>query len=137
MKDRARGFLLAGIIITAIFASHLISDLIQVYKGAKNIWWTPKTMMLSLDDTENEFRIFISGKPLSRHLEEGLFAKDNEGKTYRVVAEDVGVRLNNWCNRKVSMLQKALWSAFGAGFGIALLIAGLNLKFFLKKKTNE
>jgi hypothetical protein len=135
MKDRIRGIMLAGIIITFIFASHMIADLFQIYKGDKNIWWTHRDMRMSLGEASANFELYISGKSLQRHLSEGtLFAKDNQDQTYKVVAKDVTARMNNWYRRKASLLEKTLWSSFCAGVGIAFLIAGLVMRYTVKER---
>ena len=131
MGDRAKGILIGGIIMSCVFVSILASDLINIYKGNKDIWWTPASMMLSLSDVKDKFEIYISGRPMADYIENGaLLAEDKEGKQYKVVSRDMGFRVNNWDKQKLSILEKALFSAFGAGIGIALLIVGVYLKRF-------
>ncbi len=135
MQGRIRGLLIAGLIISAVFVSHLVISLIQVYGANKNIWWTPKSMMLSFKEIEGKLEIYINDKPFKRYLEEGgLLIKDNSGDTHQIEAKNIGIRLNNWPSIKSVFLERVVRNAFGAGLGLAFLISGLYLHFSLKKR---
>ncbi len=129
MKEKIKGIILCGLISISIFASFLITDLFKVYKGDKNIWWNPRSMMLSLEETRDNFEIFIGGKLFRNHIkEEQLYVHLDKDEKYMVVPKDVGVRINHWYKQKASMLEGLLWNAFGTGFGLACLIVGLALR---------
>lgn len=137
MKDTSKGLLIGGIIFCCIFGSSLLADMGSLNKGDRNIWWTHKDMMLLLPAVKDKVEIYISGKPLAGLVERGsLFARTSAGDQYKVAIKDIGIRVNNWDKQRVSLLKKALVSAFGLGAGIALLIAGLYLKFSGKQGSH-
>jgi len=72
-------------------------------------------MQLPIEDSKGKFELFISGKPLQKHLADGsLFVLDSKGEQYRVVSKDVTIRLNNWNKIKSSILEKCnnKWCCF-------------------------
>ncbi|HOU35885.1 MAG TPA: hypothetical protein PLJ26_00530 [Candidatus Omnitrophota bacterium] len=137
MKDTATGLLIGGIIFCCIFGASLLADMGSLNKGDRNIWWTHKDMMLSLPAVKDKVEIYISGKPLAGLVDRGsLVARTSAGDQYKVASRDIGIRLNNWDRQRVSLLKKALVSAFGFGAGIALLVAGLYMKFSVKQGSH-
>lgn len=138
MQEKARGFLIAGLIGCCVFGSSLAADMVYLFKGDKNIWWTNKNMMLPLAKAKDTVEIYINGRHLAGLVEEGaLFVRDRAGQAYRVVDRDIGFRVNNWNDRKASLLQKAVVGAFGFGLGLSLLIAGLYLKLSQKNPPSQ
>lgn len=115
-----------GLMGCFIFGTNLAINLIEAFYGNVNIWWTPKQMMRSLDETKNHFEIFISGQPLTAIIGKGdLAAIDRQGNQYRVVSKDVGVRLNNWPARQSSLLKFSIIHAFISGMCVALTGLGV------------
>ena len=138
MKKKLNGFLLIGIIGLAVFGTQLITNLISAFAANKNIWWTPKTMQLTLEESKNNFEIFIMGEPLQKHFNNGsLCIIDADGKQYHLFAKDIGVRLNNWKSHQVSILKNALINSFVTGIGVTCLIIGLWKLRFKKEKPLE
>lgn len=124
-----------GVLGIFIFGSYLAANVLEVFYGNADIWWTPKTMMRNLDETKNDFQMFISGRPLAGLIEKGaLSALDDQGNSYQVAAKDVGVRLNNWPSRQTSLLKFALVHAFLTGVSLSLTGVGIGQVF---RRRNE
>lgn len=136
MNKKLNGLVLFGLICFFIFGSSLISDIYRSFWGNKNIWWTPASMQLSLEESRNNFELLINGKLIRQHIKDSsLYAIDSEGKLYKLVSKDFGVRLNNWKKQQASILMKGLVSAFGTGAGLTCFFIGLWIQKRDKKKN--
>ncbi|MCX8043292.1 MAG: hypothetical protein N3B18_04110 [Desulfobacterota bacterium] len=134
MKNGLNALLSFGITGLFIFGSIFASQMAQIFWTNKDIWWTPMDKMLPLDKTKTQFVLFISGKSLNEHLAAGtLYVHDNNSAPYRIVAQDIGVCLNNWHAVKDTMLTSALFTAFCTGASLACLIIGF---FVLRRKPS-
>ena len=136
MKRKINGLLVIGLTATIFFGSFFTGEYLQITRGDKDIWWTPMSMALPLDQSRTEFELFIKNEILQKHIEKGalLIVGDN-GKSVKVKAGDVNVRLNNWHKVKTEKLQYAILTVFFLGASIALLIIGL-IQFIKTKKIN-
>ncbi|MBD3336503.1 MAG: hypothetical protein GF355_13405 [Candidatus Eisenbacteria bacterium] len=120
-----KALLLIGIIGTSVFGAHTGAQYGRAVWGDRDIWWTPRSLAVDLDETQDEFRLLVSGDLLQEHLRRGsLQATDAQGETYRVVAGDISVRLNNWDEVRASWFQSAVFSAFMLGAAVACLVLG-------------
>ncbi|MBN1493466.1 MAG: hypothetical protein JW938_04900 [Candidatus Omnitrophica bacterium] len=129
MKEKVRGVVIAGLIMSCVFASFLIGNLFSAYKGKTDIWWTPKTMMLSLERAKERVEVYVGGTLLSEQARKGMVTvSDESGGQYTVYEKNIGVRVNNWDGQKAALLERALLNAFGAGAGLSLLLVGLFLR---------
>lgn len=134
MKSNWNPFLLIGLIGLITAGSSLFVSMYRVFWGPDDIYWTPRNMMLSLEDTKGEFQLFIAGNPLKDIISEGrLMGLDSEGRSFNVVDRDIGVRLNNWDKARVTTLKISLLTSFMTGLAIAFLIAGI-VQFYSQKK---
>ena len=126
MKNTWKRFLLIGMIGIFTCGSQFAVKYGQAIWGNQDIWWTPMQMALPLDDTKNEFAIFISGEPLQKHVDRGsLSTTDNSGKPFRVASGDIKVRINNWHKTKTSLLHGSVYPALALGSCITLFGIGL------------
>jgi len=126
MSRNINPLLLIGIIGVTVFGSHFGAQFGRAVWGNQDIWWTPKSMALTLDETKDSFQVLIGGEPLARRLEAGaLLAVGPQGERYKIVPGDIGVRLNNWPRVKASFLNAAVCSAFMLGVSFACLVLGL------------
>lgn len=126
MKNRMNALLLIGIIGMAVIGSHFGVTYGRAVWGNKDIWWTPMSLALPLEDTSQDFRLFIGGEPLLEHVERGtLTARDANGQPYQVSSEDIRVRLNNWLDVKADFLHSAVFSGILLGISLTCLILGL------------
>lgn len=131
---RFNAWLLAGIIGVSLFGSQFGVYYGRAVWGSTDIYWTPKTMALPVNDTRQEFELFLNDELLQDHLERGsLSATDLNGQSSRVVPDDIVVRLNNWQKTKVSLLHGAVFMALLLGvslmsvlLGVTQMIAGNN-----------
>ena len=93
-------------------------------------------MRLPVEDTRDNFELYIGGEPLRKHLSNStLFAVDKNGKQYPIVSKDITVRLNNWDKIKASILRHTTMSGFAFGVAITLLVIGLIQVFHHGKKS--
>jgi hypothetical protein len=126
MKKQINALIVIGIIGTAIFGANFAAKYTQANWGNKDIWWTPMSMALPLNETQQEFELYIKGELLQKHLEAGaLSVADKTGKSLLVGSDDIKIRLNNWNKMKSSMLNSAAISAFSLGISLAVLILGV------------
>jgi hypothetical protein len=117
MKRRINEMLAVGLTGTFIFGMIFASNFMDAHWGNKNIWWTHVAKALPLEQTKENFQLYIGGRLLQRHLEQGtLLAVAQTGKPYKVVSKDVRVRLNNWNEIKAQRLNNAVITAFFWGF---------------------
>ena len=125
-KTRLNALLIIGIIGSFTCGGNLAVQLFRAFGENQDIWWTARTMPLTIDETEESFELSISGKTIQKHVSEGtLLAADTEGNQRPVVSGDISVRLNNWNKVRASILTNALYSAVLFGASITMLIVGL------------
>ena len=134
---KTNALLLIGLIGIFVFGTHFSIFYGKAMFGNKDMWWTPLSLSLSLDETKNDFRLLISGRTLQQHLqEETLFVDDPQDTTYKIVPEDIRVRLNNWNKVKASFLNSSVYAAFMLGISLACLIMGI-AGYFKRKPSKE
>lgn len=136
MKRKINELLVIGLTATIFFGSFFAGEYLQITRGNKDIWWTPMSMALPLDQSRTEFELFIQKEMLQKHIEKGalLIVGDN-GKSVKVKTGDVKVRLNNWHKVKTEKMQYAILTVFFLGASIAVLIIGL-IQFVKTKKID-
>jgi hypothetical protein len=136
MNKRINPFLLIGLIGTLTIGTSFITNVYRAFWGENGIWWTPQAMRLPIDETKDNFELYIGAEPLRKHLSEGtLFLADENGEQHRIVSGDVSVRLNNWDKVKASILTNATISGFAFGVAVALLMVGLIQVFAQKNES--
>jgi hypothetical protein len=132
---RINPLLWIGLIGTLTIGSSFIVDVSRVFWGDHSIWWTPQAMRLAVEETKDNFELYIGGKPLQKHLSDAtLSSVDKNGKQYTIVSKDITVRLNNWDKIKASILTHTTMSGFAFGVAITLLVVGLIQVFHCEKK---
>ena len=135
MNKRISPLLWIGLIGMLTIGTSFVTDVYRAFWGEDRIWWTPQAMSLPIEETRNQFELYIAGEPLRKHLSEGtLFSADKKGEQYRVVPKDISVRLNNWDKVKASILTHTTISGFGFGVSITLLVIGL-IQVLAKKRS--
>jgi hypothetical protein len=135
-NKRINPILWIGLIGTLTIGTSFIADAYRAFWGDQSIWWTPLAMTLPVEETRDNFELYIGGKPLRKHLSDGtLFSVDNNGKQYSIVSKDITVRLNNWDKIKASILGHTTMSGFAFGVAITLLVIGLIQIFHHGKKS--
>ncbi|OQA89596.1 MAG: hypothetical protein BWY26_01655 [Elusimicrobia bacterium ADurb.Bin231] len=135
-KKSFNPILFVGLLGTCIAGTSFIMSMYSVFSGDRGIWWTPMGMKVTLDKTRNEFELYIADESLQQHLDSGvLFLMDNNEKQYRVVSEDIVVRLNNWNKVKADMLLYTTATGCVFGISITLLAVGLFEVLVNRKKV--
>lgn len=130
VNNRINTFFWIGLIGTLLIGTSFITDVYRVFWGDQNIWWTHQAMRLPIDETRDNFELYLGGEPLSKHLSDGtLFSVDKNGKLYPIVFKDITVRLNNWNKVRASILTYTTMSGFAFGVASTLLMIGL-IQFF-------
>jgi hypothetical protein len=125
-----------GLTGTIILGTIFFADLYRAFWGDRTIWWTHQAMKVPVEETKDNFELFIAGRLLQKHLADGtLLGVDNDGKQYPIVAKDVTVRLNNWDKIKATILGHTTMSGFGFGVALTLLVMGL-IQFFGRRKNS-
>lgn len=125
-KIRLNTLAMFGVTGMFIFGSIFAGQIIQIVWGNKDIWWTPTTQKLPFEKTTPRMELYIGGKTLRQHLDNGtLLGIDDTGKHYRIVESDIEARFNTWDEVKDSMLSSALFSAFCTGASLACFLIGL------------
>jgi hypothetical protein len=95
-------------------------------------------MTVPLDETNNDFAIFVGGDPLQKHVARGgLFACDKEWEPYQVVSEDIKIRINNWYKTKASLLHWSVYFAFGLGICIAFFGIGFSQWIAQRRRNSQ
>jgi len=122
-KTRLNALIIIGIIGSFTCGGNLAVQLFRAFGQNQDIWWTARTMPLTIDETEESFELSISGKTIQKHISEGTLLAANDNDDQRpVVSGDVSVRLNNWNKVRASILTNALFSCLLFGASIAMLI---------------
>jgi hypothetical protein len=125
-KPKINPLVFMGLIGMLTIGTNFAMQIYRAFWGNQNIWWTPRTMQLPIEDSRDNFELYISKKPLQKHLADGtLFALDNNGEQYRVVSKDITIRLNNWNKVRSSILKNAIISGVAFGIVITVLVIGL------------
>ncbi len=136
MKKKYNELLLIGLAGTFFFGSFFAGEYLAATSANQDIWWTPMTMALSLDQSRAEFELYVRGDLLQKRVETGtVWLMDKQGKLSKVTAEDVKIRFNNRYKVKAEKLHKAVFTAFMSGISIALLVTGL-VRFFKDKRKS-
>lgn len=138
MNKRINTLLWIGIFGTLLVGSSLLTDIYRAFWGDHAIWWTPQSMKLPIEETKDNFELYIGGESLRKHLFHGtLFSVDKNGKQYSVVSRDVTVRLNNWERVRASILERTTMRGFAFGVVITLSVIGLLQVFQHRKKSSQ
>jgi hypothetical protein len=136
IKPKINPLVFIGLIGMFTIGTNFTVQLYRAFWGNQDIWWTARTMQLPIENSKNNFELFISGKSLQKHLSDGsLFALNNNGEQYRVVPNDLTIRLNNWNKVKSSILTNTIISGVIFGIVITVLVIGLIQVFGQKKRS--
>lgn len=136
MKKQINALIIIGIIGTAVFGSHVAVKYSEANWGNKDIWWTPASMALPLQETRQEFEMYLKGDLLDKHLERGSLAiVEKKGESSPLVASDIKIRMNNWNKIRAEKLNSAVITSFLLGICMASLVMGI-VQYVAKKQDN-
>lgn len=135
MHKTMNPLLLIGMIGVFVFGAHLLTQLARSFWEDQNIWWTPKQMALSLDQSRQHFELYVRDTLLQEHCERNtLLALDAEGNPHPVQAGDIAVRVNNWNSVNASFLRAAIPTTFLSGVSLTCFILGIGQMIMDKKR---
>lgn len=126
MRKSVNALFLIGIIGTFVFGAHLLTALGGAFWNNKDIWWTPKTSLLSLKQAEDQAVVFFKDDLLNEQTGKNklLFIRE-DGSEGIVKPGDISLRVNNWYKTKSSFLLRAIPAAFILGISLAFLGVGM------------
>jgi len=100
-------------------------SLVRFYYERDDIWWTPVTAPLSLEQSRDRVEVYVRGALLQNALPSGRLQWAGETGPASINASEIGIRLNNRDRVKAERLPAMLISAAAAGFTGLLLLLGL------------
>ena len=134
---KLNALLLIGIIGTLTVGTTFSIYVYRAFWGNPNIYWTARTMPLTIGETKNSFELFINKKSLHDHLSDGtLQAVLENGGQRSLVPSDITVRINNWHKVKASILAHSLVPCFLFSASFTMLIIGI-IQIFLREKNRD
>jgi hypothetical protein len=136
-QTRLNALLLIGIIGTFTVGATFAINVYRAFWGNQNIYWTARTMPLTIGETKNSFELFINKKSLHDHLSDGtLQAVLENGDQRSLVPSDITVRINNWHKVKASILPHSLLPCFLFSASFTMLIMGI-IQLFSRKMNRD
>lgn len=80
----------------------------------RDIWWTPRAMLVPLPESADRVEVFVRGEPLGTLLE--------AGRVEIVASGDIGLRFNSRDRLRAESLPALLASAAASGMVVLLLL---------------
>ncbi len=131
MKKWFNPVTLIGLFVVAMGLVQLVPKFFE----PRDIWWTPRSMALSLQDSRDRVEVFVADKLLrDRVADRSLHLVAEDGTARPVQADDIRLRLNNWDARRADLYWQAMFSAAYLALGVAMLVVGL---FFVPKERRS
>jgi hypothetical protein len=125
-RIKLNALLLIGIIGTFTVGTTFATNVYRAFWGNRNIYWTARTMPLTIGETKNSFEMFIHRKSIHDHLTEGTLQVVLENGDQKPIApSDIAVRINNWDKVKSSILAQSLIPSILFGASCTMLIIGV------------
>ena len=122
-------FLIAGINILAVFGSHLATVIFQ----SDDIWWTPTSMKLSIEESKDRVDVFIKDQRLVDILDNGELLFQDNSETVEINNADVSFRFNNYDKVRASQLTKV--GIISAAVMASLMMIAYALVLMKKTRT--
>lgn len=86
-----------------------------------DIWWTPPTKLVSINEGADRVVVNVRGKTLGELLSGGKLMIADGTSTAALSTNDVGLRFNNWDRIRASRIPMLLLYAAVIGAGLMLL----------------
>ena len=119
MPTRVRRFFsIFSVVLFLIAAAPLYRELSR----PKDIWWTPRTMLVPLARSQDRVEIYLRGKPLGTLIEAGQLRLTDERGSSVLTPNEIGLRFNNWDRVRAEHLPMSLVSAAAGGTMVLLFI---------------
>jgi len=89
-----------------------------------DIWWTPNTMLVPLNESADRVEVHFRGKPLRSLIEAGQLRMADNASASVLSTSDIGFRFNNWDRIRAQRVPALLIyaAAIGAGAVVFLLL---------------
>lgn len=119
MPPRNRMFFsMMGLMLFLISAVPLYREFSQ----RKDIWWTPRTMLVPLAESKDRVEIYVHGRPLASLIQAGQLQVADSGVSSSLAVGDVGLRFNNLDRVRTIRLPSLLASAAGCGIAACMTL---------------
>ena len=124
MRTRINALTIISLILVITGLGYLVPKFFE----PADIWWTPQSLALSLQESRDRVEVLVGGELLRKRVEDGsLLLKSADGSSRPVGAGDLGFRFNNWDARRADLYWEGMFSAAYVGIGVVMLAAGLFL----------
>lgn len=121
--------LLALLLIPAV-------PLIRELSRPSDIWWTPKTLAVSLSESAKRVEVLVRGRSLRPLVDEGQIRISTDSAVPVVSAGDITFRFNNWDRVRAQKIPVLLVYAFVIGVVLTLLILVLTRKLAYRDEVS-
>ena len=111
-------FLGLSVVLLAIAVVPIYSELTR----QSDIWWTPPSMLVPLDEAKDRVQIYARGRPLDDLIQAGQLRIAAAGSSSVLQTSDIGLRLNNWDRIRSERFPGLLISAAGFGIGAMMFL---------------
>lgn len=119
MPPRARLFYaILSLIVFLVAAAPLYSELAR----RRDIWWTPRPVLVPLAESADRVEIYARGKPLGALLQAGQLRIAEDGGSGTLTTGDIGLRFNNWDRVRAGRLPLLLVYAAVCGVTACLFL---------------
>lgn len=125
------GILIAGIIMLFVFGSQLTIVIFQ----PDDIWWTPASMKLSMEESKDRVDIYIKDKPLEDILDNEKLILKTDAESVELKNADITFRLNNRDKVRASQLAKV--GITSAVVMASLIMIAYSLVLMRKTRVSE
>ena len=117
---------LLGMLGICFFGLMFFLECGQAMWADSSVWWTHRSMPLTLAETEDHFELYVGPDLLQKLVEDrALTVRDAEGRERPVSVADIRVRVNNWDRIRADHLRDGVAAALGLGASATLLIVGI------------
>lgn len=123
--------LFLGLMLSLITGSHLL----RLSMERDDIWWTPETMLVTLDNSVNRLDVFVKNERLVDLLDGDKLWVDTGDDFVAVTKEDIGFRINNWDMVRASGIPEFVMNTAGLMLGLVVLLYGVIQQFMKKEKS--
>jgi hypothetical protein len=111
-------FLGLSVTLLAMAAVPIYSELTR----QSDIWWTPPSRLVPLDEAKDRVQIYARGRPLDDLIQAGQLRIAADGSSSVLQTSDIGLRLNNWDRIRSERFPGLLISAAGFGIGAMMFL---------------
>jgi len=119
MPPRIR-FLFATLMFTLFFVAAV--PLYREVSRRRDIWWTPRTMLIPLAESTDRVEIYARGQPLTTLLQAGQVRVAEGGSVRVLTTGEISLRFNNWERVRAEGLPVLVASAAGCGVAVVMLL---------------